>query len=360
MSNLDAYTKCVNLKKILQTQLTYERIQRIFEDCCSFMDFYATMKDFGIDRKTAKYFACQFGGLGLKNQGTVAYCGFAKLPDFELEDGKADPSNKEVDIKIDPAEFLREKNNYQRPVNVPEVPPDEFTITETSECWDNETDANRSFVIKLMKPAVALSVTIDEFVSPSKKTTPNGCKQKLANNHGNSINKTEFRKKKKRRNKRNQFTEQNCENNQVITDGTADGPKNLHVQSSASDDVLPERNGEEPETCTQEVLMSENCSSHSVVTSSKNNPPLEHHQKACTKDEHNDLVPRGNTLQDIPTTSKEKGTAKTDQLGTHCVVFADDELDERQKNWPRVRILIGDINIYVPVETSTPEEVKNI
>ncbi|CAB4008933.1 uncharacterized protein LOC113677423 isoform X2, partial [Paramuricea clavata] len=40
MAKLDAYTRNVYSKKLFQLQLTYDGLQAIFENCCSYMDFY--------------------------------------------------------------------------------------------------------------------------------------------------------------------------------------------------------------------------------------------------------------------------------------------------------------------------------
>ena len=62
-------------KRLIREGITYDRLQRIFEDCCSFMDFFEFLKERGIERKVAKFIALRFGGMGLQNQGALAKFG---------------------------------------------------------------------------------------------------------------------------------------------------------------------------------------------------------------------------------------------------------------------------------------------
>ncbi|XP_028406011.1 uncharacterized protein LOC114528548 [Dendronephthya gigantea] len=175
MAKLDAFTRNVYSKKLFQLQLTYDTLQSIFENCCSYMDFYAVLQNRGIDRKTAKYFACQFGGMGLKNQGTEPYC---DLPESAVTDSEElDYSLKNVD------QLLAEEELKRKPA--PNVHPltNVTTISQSNqsiECWEDELDENRSFTFTVPKPEVPLSLTIDDFVSPSKpiKSSKNVSKQR--------------------------------------------------------------------------------------------------------------------------------------------------------------------------------------
>ena len=73
LCKLDACSKNMSIKKLLKEGITYNTLKRIFEDCCSFMDFYEVMKTYGIERKVSKVIALHFGGLGLQNHGLTAY-----------------------------------------------------------------------------------------------------------------------------------------------------------------------------------------------------------------------------------------------------------------------------------------------
>ena len=172
MAKLDAYTRSVYSKKLFQLQLTYDALQAIFENCCSFMDFYETLQDRGIDRKTAKHFACQFGGMGLKNQGTEPYC---NLPKSEV--------TGVLDYSLDNVDSLMQEET-ERPPNVPPLPSEDVSmVTESLECWDDELDESRSFSFTIPKTAVALSHTIDDFVATSCSKPSKSSKKKYSSKH---------------------------------------------------------------------------------------------------------------------------------------------------------------------------------
>ena len=62
----------MSIKKLLKEGVTYNTLRKIFEECCSFLDFYETMKTYGIERKVSKVMALHFSGQGLQNQGAKA------------------------------------------------------------------------------------------------------------------------------------------------------------------------------------------------------------------------------------------------------------------------------------------------
>ncbi|XP_078382983.1 uncharacterized protein LOC144665602 [Oculina patagonica] len=70
---LDACSKNMSIKKLLKEGVTYNSLRKIFEECCSFLDFYETMKTYGIERKVSKVMALHFSGQGLQNQGARAF-----------------------------------------------------------------------------------------------------------------------------------------------------------------------------------------------------------------------------------------------------------------------------------------------
>ena len=61
------------IKKLLKEGVTYNSLRTIFEECCSFLDFYETMKSYGIERKVTKVMALHFSGKGFLNQGAKTY-----------------------------------------------------------------------------------------------------------------------------------------------------------------------------------------------------------------------------------------------------------------------------------------------
>ncbi|CAB4019622.1 uncharacterized protein LOC113677423 isoform X2, partial [Paramuricea clavata] len=180
MAKLDAYTRNVYSKKLFQLQLTYDGLQAIFENCCSYMDFYEVLQDRGIDRKTAKHFACQFGSMGLRNQGTEPYC---NLPKSAVTGGE------ELDYSLDNVDLLLTKEETERPPNVPPVPSvDDGMMCESTECWDDELDESRSFTFTIPKHVVPLSLTIDDFVSNSPSKQSKTSKQKGKNSYSSKQN----------------------------------------------------------------------------------------------------------------------------------------------------------------------------
>ena len=62
----------MSIKKLLREGVTYNTLRKIFEECCSFLDFYETMKTYGIERKVSKIMALHFSGKGLRNEGARA------------------------------------------------------------------------------------------------------------------------------------------------------------------------------------------------------------------------------------------------------------------------------------------------
>jgi hypothetical protein len=174
MAKLDAYTRNVYSKKLFQLQLTYDALQAIFENSCSYMDFYEALQDRGIDRKTAKHFASQFGSMGLRNQGTEPYCSLPK-------------STAGLDYSLDNVDLLMVEKETKRPPNVPPLPPaDNDVVIECSECWEDELDESRTFTFTIPKPVPALSLTIDDFASPSSFKSSNNAKTKSLSKQNDS------------------------------------------------------------------------------------------------------------------------------------------------------------------------------
>lgn len=358
MSKLDAYTKCVNLKKLLQIHLTFEGIQRLFENCCSFTDFFEAMKDHDIDRKTAKYFACQFGGLGLKNQGTVPYCASVK-PELEPEDEEAYVGDEKADEIIVPEDDVSNNKTYRRPVNVPEVPPDEFRIQGSSECWEDEMDANRSFVITLLKPAPTLSVTMDEFVSASSEK------------HGSQI--VQKQKTENQRNKRfpkNRKAHSSYKNKKILTKQDTDTllceddfvSKDLCGDATINDGccTLLEENGEQKQLPSSQDVGDTSNTVHSTDEQYSKEEPS---RVACTSSQvqcENKISQINRNVRNPKACTTDifqnQSTKKVERSKLACVILGDEEMKDELINWPRVKILVGDIPIYVPFEPSIAEE----
>lgn len=74
MASLDACSRNMCSKTLVKEGMTYDVLKTVFQKCSSFMDFWQTLKNVGIERKVAKHFTSQFGALGLQNEGALGYC----------------------------------------------------------------------------------------------------------------------------------------------------------------------------------------------------------------------------------------------------------------------------------------------
>ncbi|XP_032230179.2 uncharacterized protein LOC116613833 [Nematostella vectensis] len=73
LSKMDECSRNMTTKRLLREGITYDILKKIFQESCSFMDFWKFLKDIGIERKVARVFTSQFGAMGLHNQGALAY-----------------------------------------------------------------------------------------------------------------------------------------------------------------------------------------------------------------------------------------------------------------------------------------------
>ena len=420
MAKLDAYTRSVYSKKLFRSHLTYDTLQAIFENCCSFMDFYEALKDRGIDRRTAKHFACQFGGMGLRNQGTEPYCNLPKSSVTE-----------ELDYSVD-MDLLVPKEDTKRPPNVSPAPNvDDPTIFDSVENWEPELDESRSFAFTAPKPVLQLSLTADDFVSnaPAKKLHPpvhqeiylspkkNGkCIGKHFNgNKGGTTTTTEsrtsakvsknmtgrgdvftvgtsslqvgeFHDKKERYNLEKEllskmtkdYKEYNSEKGAKDTN-VEDSPKSKQILRAESatpsySEVL--RNAKKPETRSEKSVEktrkeSINEKDHTALQAEKkitnSKKPVYRRSNDVTQSGHTRsnectaLVQEENIEEQatrIPLNEK-KDTVKLQRSKENPdpVVFVRRKsIEKKQKDWPTVELFAGDIPVNVPVDPTLNSE----
>lgn len=152
----------MSIKKLLKEGVTYNSLRKIFEECCSFLDFYETMKTYGIERKVSKVMALHFSGQGFQNQGARALSKLheekptTQVSSEHQEDGKA--------LQPDPP-----AHKPQPKMSAASNPPDAKSSNqvEAGEDWENEvtTTAPRTdFTLKCTTPT-PLSMDVDDISS---------------------------------------------------------------------------------------------------------------------------------------------------------------------------------------------------
>ena len=153
----------MSIKKLLKEGVTYNTLRKIFEECCSFLDFYETMKTYGIERKVSKVMALHFGGQGFQNQGARVLSRPHKekptqMSSEDQENGKVlQPDH--VTHKPEPKPKMSAANNL----------PDAKSSNqaEAGEDWENEvaTAAPRTdFTLKCTTPT-PLSMDVEDISS---------------------------------------------------------------------------------------------------------------------------------------------------------------------------------------------------
>ena len=184
---LDACSKNMSIKKLLKEGITYNSLITIFEECCSFLDFYETMKTYGIERKVAKVMALHFSGKGLHNQGAKSYSKMSPMLisfDSKLETSKDQPSGnrplrgEDADSKAEPkADSNRSSicqhvsSGQEQELSSAKKQLDCKPKAEGKEDWEDEATKagpRKSFTLKCTT-ATPLSLEIDDFSSTQPK-----------------------------------------------------------------------------------------------------------------------------------------------------------------------------------------------
>ena len=151
----------MSIKKLLREGVTYNTLRKIFEECCSFLDFYETMKTYGIERKVSKVMALHFSGQGLQNQGAIA------LSKLHEEKPTQVSSEHQEDDKASRSDHPGRKPQPKMSVTSNPPNPKSSNQTEAGENWENEvaTAAPRSdFTLKCTTPT-PLSMDVEDISS---------------------------------------------------------------------------------------------------------------------------------------------------------------------------------------------------
>ena len=151
----------MSIKKLLKEGVTYNTLRKIFEECSSFLDFYETMKTYGIERKVSKIMALHFGGQGFQNQGAR----MLSRPHQE-KPTQTSSQNQENGKALQPDSAKPEPKPKMSAAN---NPPDAESSNqaEAGEDWENEvaTAAPRTdFTLKCTTPT-PLSMDVEDISS---------------------------------------------------------------------------------------------------------------------------------------------------------------------------------------------------
>lgn len=160
------------IKKLLKEGITYNSLITIFEECCSFLDFYETMKSYGIERKVSKVVALHFSGKGLENQGARAYSRIHEerlATPNSVQETSEDQANGNGSLHHDPSQ-----GNQESPVSSGKNKPDSKLLNqeEGDEDWETEVAATsvprKNFTLKCTV-ATPLSLDVEDFSSTQSR-----------------------------------------------------------------------------------------------------------------------------------------------------------------------------------------------
>ena len=177
----------MSIKKLLKEGITYNSLTTIFEECCSFLDFYETMKTYEIERKVSKVMALHFSGKGLHNQGARAFSKMSPMfisLDSTLETSKDQPSGNRAlrrEGADDKAEPKADSNHSSKCQHVNSGQEKDLSTAkkqldckqrgEGKEDWEDEVakaGPRKSFTLKCTT-ATPLSLELDDFSSTQLK-----------------------------------------------------------------------------------------------------------------------------------------------------------------------------------------------
>ena len=178
------------IKKLLKEGVTYNSLRTIFEECCSFLDFYETMKSYGIERKVAKVMALHFSGKGFLNQGAKTY---SKLHEAKTTADKSTEDQSSGDHSV------QQKNSecvQQVKLATEESRPESKSCDQDAgggEDWEREaaTAKRQNFTLKCTT-STPLSLMNEDFSSTSpgrtaRKPSPKERRQKPSANTGSKV-----------------------------------------------------------------------------------------------------------------------------------------------------------------------------
>lgn len=176
------------IKKLLKEGITYNSLITIFEECCSFLDFYETMKSYGIERKVAKVIALHFSGKGLENQGAREY---SKLHEEKKATSNSTQETTKEQANVDHPLQCNNSDIKQEPKVSPtkKQPDSKSSQVEGCEDWEREvamSAPHKNFSLKCTT-ATPLSLDVDDFSTTKEKVSPREKHQDGGSSTGSKI-----------------------------------------------------------------------------------------------------------------------------------------------------------------------------
>ena len=359
------------IKKLLKEGVTYNSLRTIFEECCSFLDFYETMKSYGIERKVAKVMALHFSGKGFHNQGAKTY---SKLHEAKTTADKSTEDQSSGDHSV------QQKNSecvQQVKLATEESRPESKSCDQDAgggEDWEREaaTAKRQNFTLKCTT-STPLSLMNEDFSSTSpgrtaRKPSPKERRQKPSANTGSKVTHSPSEASECRKSdsigKRPQSNVAEAEvraRPSAPKSRTESGEKrreafNKPVKSNKRDPRAKRETVDLSQESTKELMRKK--------TKSKDRPketPGEKKTKPVVSDiSSNDYEAVAEIKQKSrgpscdPSPSSDQGsTVKLDEESHPTVVSSlDNDSSEKRNGQNFTRIFVGDIAILVPVDDS--------
>ena len=360
------------IKKLLKEGVTYNSLRTIFEECCSFLDFYETMKSYGIERKVAKVMALHFSGKGFLNQGAKTY---SKLHEAKTTADKSTEDQSSGDHSV------QQKNSecvQQVKLATEESRPESKSCDQDAgggEDWEREaaTAKRQNFTLKCTT-STPLSLMNEDFSSTSlgrtaRKPSPKERRQKPSANTGSKVTHSPSEASECRKSdsigKRPQSNVAEAEvraRPSAPKSRTESGEKrreafNKPVKSNKRDPRAKRETVDLSQESTKELMKGKK-------TKSKDRPketPGEKKTKPVVSDiSSNDYEAVAEIIQKSrgpscdPSPSSDQGsTVKLDEESHPTVVSSlDNDSSEKRNGQNFTRIFVGDIAILVPVDDS--------
>ena len=360
------------IKKLLKEGVTYNSLRTIFEECCSFLDFYETMKSYGIERKVAKVMALHFSGKGFLNQGAKTY---SKLHEAKTtaDESTEDQSSGDHSVQQKNSECVQ-----QVKLATEESRPESKSCDQDAgggEDWEREaaTAKRQNFTLKCTT-STPLSLMNEDFSSTSpgrtaRKPSPKERRQKPSANTGCKVTHSPSEASECRKSdsigKRPQSNVAEAEvraRPSAPKSRTESGEKrreafNKPVKSNKRDPRAKRETVDLSQESTKELMKGKK-------TKSKDRPketPGEKKTKPVVSDiSSNDYEAVAEIKQKSrgpscdPSPSSDQGsTVKLDEESHPTVVSSlDNDSSEKRDGQNFTRIFVGDIAILVPVDDS--------
>ena len=360
------------IKKLLKEGVTYNSLRTIFEECCSFLDFYETMKSYGIERKVAKVMALHFSGKGFLNQGAKTY---SKLHEAKTT---ADESTKDQSSGDHSVQQKNSECVQQVKLATEESRPESKSCDQDAgdgEDWEREaaTAKRQNFTLKCTT-STPLSLMNEDFSSTSpgrtaRKPSPKERRQKPSANTGSKVTHSPSEASECRKSDSiGKRPQSNVAEAEVRARPSAPKSRtesrekrreafNKPVKSNKRDPRAKRETVDLSQESTKELMKGKK-------TKSKDRPketPAEKKTKPVVSDiSSNDYEAVAEIKQKSrgpscdPSPSSDQGsTVKLDEESHPTVVSSlDNDSSEKRDGQNFTRIFVGDIAILVPVDDS--------